>query len=208
MPYNQTVVNSETTAVIGDDRQQGKIRVYKVDKEDNEKKLAGAVFNVVASEDIIVHGVKLYDKGAVIETITTGEDGSADTSSLYTGFKYNLDEVKAPDGYILSGSKEISLDYDNQIEYVEAQTSVENAPTEVTITKTDFSTGELIPNCGIEILDESKNVLVQGRTGWIRAKSHLRDCQWVITTTESLMLQRVITLTQHRMRSQSARTAL
>ena len=164
MPYNQTVVNSETTAVIGDDRQQGKIRVYKVDKENNEKKLAGAVFNVVASEDIIVHGVKLYDKGAVIETITTGEDGSADTSSLYTGFKYNLDEVKAPDGYILSGSKEISLDYDNQIEYVEAQTSVENAPTEVTITKTDFSTGELIPNCGIEILDESKNVLVQGRT--------------------------------------------
>jgi uncharacterized surface anchored protein len=164
MPYNQTVVNSETTAVIGDDRQQGKIRVYKVDKENNEKKLAGAVFNVVASEDIIVHGVKLYDKGAVIETITTGEDGSADTSSLYTGFKYNLDEVKAPDGYILSGSKEISLDYDNQIEYVEAQTSVENAPTEVTITKKDFSTGELIPNCGIEILDESKNVLVQGRT--------------------------------------------
>ena len=164
MPYNQTVVNSETTAVIGDDRQQGKIRVYKVDKEDNEKKLAGAVFNVVASEDIIVHGVKLYDKGAVIETITTGEDGSADTSSLYTGFKYSLDEVKAPDGYILSGSKEISLDYDNQIEYVEAQTSVENAPTEVTITKKDFSTGELIPNCGIEILDESKNVLVQGRT--------------------------------------------
>ena len=34
----------------------------------------------------------------------------------------------------------------------------------MTITKTDFSTGELIPNCGIEILDESKNVLVQGRT--------------------------------------------
>ena len=33
-----------------------------------------------------------------------------------------------------------------------------------TITNTDFSTGELIPNCGIEILDESKNVLVQGRT--------------------------------------------
>lgn len=164
MPYNQTVVNSETTAVIGDDRQQGKIRVYKVDKEDNEKKLAGAVFNVVASEDIIVHGVKLYDKGAVIETITTGEDGSADTSNLYTGFMYRLDEVKAPDGYILSGSKEISLDYDNQIEYVETQTSVENAPTEVTITKKDFSTGELIPNCGIEILDESKNVLVQGRT--------------------------------------------
>ena len=164
MPYNQTVVNSETTAVIGDDRQQGKIRVYKVDREDNEKKLAGAVFNVVASEDIIVHGVKLYDKGAVIETVITGEDGSADTSSLYTGFKYNLDEVKAPEGYILSGSKEISLDYDNQIEYVEAQTSVENAPTEVTITKKDFSTGELIPNCGIEILDESKNVLVQGRT--------------------------------------------
>ena len=34
----------------------------------------------------------------------------------------------------------------------------------MTITKTDFSTGELIPDCGIEILDENKNVIVQGRT--------------------------------------------
>ena len=164
MPYNQTVVNSEITTVIGDDRQQGRIKLFKVDKEDNSKKLAGAVFNVVANEDIIVHGIKLYSKDDVIETIITGEDGSAFTSSLYTGFTYKLVEVKAPDGYVLSGSKEFTLDYDNQAWFVEAETTIENAPTDITIEKKDFSTGELIPNCGIEILDESQNVLVQGRT--------------------------------------------
>ena len=34
----------------------------------------------------------------------------------------------------------------------------------VEITKTDVSTGELIPDCGIEILDKDGNVVVQGRT--------------------------------------------
>lgn len=273
MPYNVTVKNSAVTAVIGEDRQQGSIRVIKVDKDNNEVKLAGAKFNVVADSDIVVAGQLIYNAGDVIETIVTDENGEAVSTDLYTGFKYNVEELEAPEGYVLADAQNVDLAFDRTVKYVtkdvtfednrqkvilnvfkadaedstplagaeftisaiednerwgikngdvigklitddngqatsenefvlyagikyemaetkapdgyrdthytttfsadfnaenvEYQTlsvNVLNTPTETTITKKDFSTGTVIPDCGIEILDENMNVVVQGRT--------------------------------------------
>ncbi len=65
-----------------------------------EKGLEGAVFSVIAAEDICTpDGTVRYTEGEVVDTITTGEDGTATTKSLYLG-KYEIREIKAPYGMI------------------------------------------------------------------------------------------------------------
>ena len=66
------------------------------------KGLEGAVYEVVATEDVItLDGTTRYTKGQVVATITTGKDGTATTEPLYLG-KYEIREVKAPYGMVLN----------------------------------------------------------------------------------------------------------
>lgn len=80
------------------------------------KKLANAVFNVVAKEDILdpSDGEVLYQKGAVVETLTTGKDGTATTKELPLG-DYDVEEVTAPNGFLGNNKKQsVSLTYKDQ----------------------------------------------------------------------------------------------
>ena len=64
--------------------------------------LEGAVYEIVAAEDIYtLDGTLRASKGEVIDTITTGEDGTATSKELYLG-KYEVREVTAPMGYVLN----------------------------------------------------------------------------------------------------------
>ena len=64
--------------------------------------LEGAVYEVVAAEDIYtLDGTLRASKGEVVDTITTGEDGTATSKELYLG-KYEVREVTAPTGYVLN----------------------------------------------------------------------------------------------------------
>ncbi len=66
------------------------------------KGLEGAVYEIVATEDVItLDGTTRYTKGQVVATITTGKDGTATTEPLYLG-KYEIREVKAPYGMVLN----------------------------------------------------------------------------------------------------------
>ena len=67
-----------------------RIRIIKVDKDDHNTKLAGAVFKVTSVTD----PTKTW-------TITTGEDGTATTEKLPAG-TYTVQEITAPSGYELS----------------------------------------------------------------------------------------------------------
>lgn len=77
--------------------------------------LAGAVFQVIASEDIITaDGTVRAKAGDVVAEITTDENGYAETDLLYLG-KYEVKEITAPDGYVLnSKSQFIELVYAGQ----------------------------------------------------------------------------------------------
>ena len=70
----------------------------------SEKGLAGATYQVIAAEDIVTgDGTLRYEKGTVVDEITTGEDGTATSKELYLG-KYDVVEVKAPIGFVLNAT--------------------------------------------------------------------------------------------------------
>jgi len=77
--------------------------------------LSGAVFQVKAKEDIVTEDgtVRAY-AGDVVSEITTDENGYAETEPLYLG-KYEIREIKAPDGYVLNNEpKDVELTYAGQ----------------------------------------------------------------------------------------------
>lgn len=66
------------------------------------KGLQGAVYEIIALEDIItLDSTVRYTKGQVVDTVTTGKDGTATSKSLYLG-KYQCKEVTAPHGMIIN----------------------------------------------------------------------------------------------------------
>lgn len=64
--------------------------------------LAGAVYEITAAEDIItLDGTVRYEKGKVVATLTTDENGYAESQLLYLG-KFVVREVTAPYGMVLN----------------------------------------------------------------------------------------------------------
>ena len=107
LTYNQnsTVVsvnvNATNTPAVG------KAELVKVDS-DTGRKLSGAIFKVVAQEDIFVNGEKIYSNGDVItgnERLTTDDDGKITTTNLPVDddgeAEYAFVEVQEPIGYQL-----------------------------------------------------------------------------------------------------------
>ena len=76
----------------------------------SEKGLTGAEFEVSAAEDIYTaDGTLRISKGALADTLVTGEDGTAESRELYPG-KYFLREISAPDGFLLNAEiKELTV---------------------------------------------------------------------------------------------------
>ena len=77
--------------------------------------LSGAVFQVIAVEDIVtLDGTTRAYAGDVVSEITTDENGYAETEPLYLG-KYEVREIKAPYGYVLNNEpKDVELTYAGQ----------------------------------------------------------------------------------------------
>lgn len=144
---------------------KGKITIHKRDAE-TRADLAGAKFEVAAAEDIYVgNGYCIYPKGTVIDTITTGTDGIAETTKvLYKGYSYTVTEIEAPKGYSISDEPTQTIKLvEQQAEFVVDFDNEQNTiPFE--ITKTDVSTGELIPDCTFEILNENNEQVITGTT--------------------------------------------
>lgn len=144
---------------------KGKITIHKRDAE-TRADLEGAKFEVAAAEDIYVgNGYCIYPKGTVIDTITTGADGIAETTkALYKGYSYTVTEIEAPKGYSISDEPTQTIKLvEQQAEFVVDFENEQNTiPFE--ITKTDISTGELIPDCTFEILNENKEQVITGTT--------------------------------------------
>ena len=64
--------------------------------------LSGAVFQITAVEDIYTpDGTLRYSAGEVVDTLTTGAAGTAESKPLYLG-KFELREVTAPAGMVVS----------------------------------------------------------------------------------------------------------
>lgn len=97
--------------------------------------LAGAVYEIAAAEDIYtLDGTLRCADGEVVDTITTGEDGTAVSKPLYLG-KYTIKEITAPDGMIINTEVHTAeLVYAGQeIEITETSTSFCNDRQKVSV---------------------------------------------------------------------------
>lgn len=87
--------------------------------------LKGAVFEIYAAEDITtLDGTVRYEQGTLVDTVTTDDDGIAESKELYLG-KYTVIEKTAPNGYVHNTAK-----YDAELTY---------AGQNVSVTSTDLS---------------------------------------------------------------------
>ena len=138
---------------------RGNVSLIKYEENYPDNKLTGAEFTVYANKECTAEVGKLkeYDVGFyTLENLAFG--------------KYFLKETVAPEGFVLdNGVYEFEILEDGktvEVSNTKAGQGFINKPITgtVEITKTDISDGKPIPNCGIEILDESGNVIFQGRT--------------------------------------------
>ena len=146
--------DQETEIVYGDvtvpdELAKGKIRVKKTDAETGNG-LSGAEFEIRAKEDIVTpDGTVKVKAGTVVDTITTSNKGTAETKELYLG-KYEVQETKAPEGYLLNTQKYpvelIYADQETEIVYGAVTVPDEIAKGKIRITKTDKETNKPIPS--------------------------------------------------------------
>lgn len=146
--------DQETEIVYGnvtvpDELAKGKIRVKKTDAETGSG-LSGAEFEIRAKEDIVTpDGTVKVKAGTVVDTITTSNKGTAETKELYLG-KYEVQETKAPEGYLLNTQKYpvelIYADQETEIVYGDVTVPDEIAKGKIRITKTDKETNKPIPS--------------------------------------------------------------
>lgn len=91
--------------------------------------LPGAVFEITALEDVYtLDGTLRYSAGEVVDTITTGEDGTAQSQPLYLG-KFQVKEIQFPHGMVDTGENvtNVELVYAGQeVEVTETFTSFYN----------------------------------------------------------------------------------
>lgn len=90
--------------------------------------LEGAVYEITAAEDIYtLDGTLRASKGEVVDTVTTGADGTAKSKELYLG-KYEVKEITAPFGMVLNDEiQSVELIYAGQnVAVTETATSFYN----------------------------------------------------------------------------------
>ncbi|MCD7757383.1 MAG: peptidase, partial [Clostridiales bacterium] len=88
------------SATFTNDRQKAVVSVVKTDSDTNNP-LSGAVFGLYAASAIKNAADQvIVEKGTLIETVTTGADGTATfTADLPIGYSYEVKEIQAPSGY-------------------------------------------------------------------------------------------------------------
>lgn len=167
--------NETTETVIENELQKGRVKVIKVDKENNEVKLAGVEFEVIDKD------------GKVLETITTNENGEAYTSkyAIRDYQKLYLHETKTNEFYKIN-DKQIEVELKaNQIKTITFEN--EKKKGQVEVIKIDKDNNEVkIPNVTFEIYDEENNLvdtIVTSEDGTATSKFLLIDKEYTVKET-------------------------
>lgn len=142
----------------------------------NNGELQDVVFGLYSKDEITAADGSVIPADGLLGTATPDENGQInfDVDVPY-GHDYYVKEISTNEKYVLDdGTYDVSF---NDVSATDASmTANSNTNFEegklvnhiirgtIVITKTDVSTGKVIPNCKIEILDADKNVVAQGTT--------------------------------------------
>lgn len=153
--FNVKLETGKTTSVaVTNEEQKGKITIRKkgevltgvTGEEGNltfvygNADFAGAEYNIYAAEDIYSQDkvTKVHKAGDLVESLTTGEDGSAVSKELYLG-KYKVVEQKAPENLVIGKTEQertqfVTLSYAGQnVELSQGETVFTNARPEISV---------------------------------------------------------------------------
>ncbi|MEG2668375.1 MAG: SpaA isopeptide-forming pilin-related protein [Lachnospiraceae bacterium] len=131
---------------------KGKLRVMKKEEKSN-KPLQGAIYSLTAKEDIVTpDGTLRAKQGEIVDTIVTGADGVATSLEQFLG-TYELQEVKAPAGYVCSDKKwTVKFTYKDQTTAIVLETlEITNQPTHLEILKKIANQEMPLPGVTFEI---------------------------------------------------------
>ena len=135
-------VDNETDENVGNDTESNTDNDVSAAGDEAESPVSETAENIEKRQIAVFDGVPLY-KGAVAATLTTDKEGKADVSGLPLG-KYHLEEVTAPEGFVLSKeTREVELTYADQnteVVYVNESFTDERVKTALNVHKVNAAT--------------------------------------------------------------------
>ena len=165
--YPFTISTDGQAAVVetSDKLQKGTINIQKADNESG-KPLANAEYEIYAKEDIVTPaGIVKHTAGELLDTVTTNENGFAESKELYLG-AYMVKEKTAPEGYVLDETEyEVTLTYGNptaSVIYSNLNITNTNQKGIIQISKTDNESGKPLANAEYEIYAKEDIVTPEG----------------------------------------------
>lgn len=134
--YTDPVPAVEGNFVWTNPRQRVQVEVLKTDLETGEL-LPGAIIGLYAEEDIRnARGNVIVSRGTLLESSMTETDGLAHfESDVPVGYRYAVQEISAPEGYLVSDERHtFTFEYaGDEKETVQINLAIENQPNDVRI---------------------------------------------------------------------------
>ena len=139
------------------------INVSKVDLTTADQELPGATLQIlkkVTGTDEDGNETETYELATTVygEELEWVSDGTVKNIKGLLWGNYILREVSAPEGYMIA--EDIPFTITDDLDLAAETITMEDAPTEVAISKTDLTTGEELPGATLQILDELGNDIV------------------------------------------------
>ena len=142
-----TIQYGETAKIeFTNQKKTGKIKVIKVDKDDNEIKLEGVVFEILDAND------------KVIQTLTTNKNGEATSKSLKIGEVYKVREKTTKSEYIISEKIEKVTLKENEIKTLTFENELKKGKIEIYKTDSEDNTIKL-KGVEFEVINSSNEVV-------------------------------------------------
>lgn len=196
---NTRVVYGNVT--IADMPARGKVVITKTDSESGTF-LAGAEFAITAADDIITpDGTVRAEKGTVVDTVITNDEGKAYSKELFLG-SYNVTEIKQPEGYVRSDQTwDVELLYEDQNTSVVTETvDAQNVPTRFVLTKKEAGSEEHLQGVKFEFWEKDgseeseKEIVTTGEDGTLMIEKIMPGtyCIQEIETVPGYMLNETI----------------
>lgn len=150
-------------------RQRAAVSILKKEK-DSDRVLEGAVFALVASEDITnKDGKVIMEAGTVIEEKATDKDGKLTfAADLPIGFSYSVKETTPAPGFATTDEvQEFTFTYeDAEKETISYEFVFEDEPTVFEFTKTALTDGKEVEGAHLTVTDKNGKVVDE----WVSGK--------------------------------------